>query len=182
MKIPVRSYARQLMNLIALMKSCTSQLWESFYISLWTRPDITFAVCTVAKYTARPTEQHWKHILRYLPTMDYFIRGTVNLNAVATLMQTGQEILTIANLPQDIFSRLEVLLSVGKQSCVALSTAEAEYIALPTAAQEAIWLCRLLSELKRESMKPTTIYKDNQSAICLSKNPQFHGRSKHIDI
>ena len=27
-----------------------------------------------------------------------------------------------------------------------------------------------------------TLYEDNQSAICLSKNPQFHGRSKHIDV
>ena len=31
-------------------------------------------------------------------------------------------------------------------------------------------------------MKPTMIYEDNQSAICLSINPQFHGRSKHIAI
>ena len=26
------------------------------------------------------------------------------------------------------------------------------------------------------------IYEHNQSTICLSKNPQFHGRSKHIAI
>ena len=83
------------------------------------------------------------------------------------------------------FFRFEEALSVGNaanKSWVALSTAEAEYIALSSAAQEAIWMSQLLSELKKEPMKSTTIYEDNQSAICLTKNPQFHGCSKHIDI
>ena len=54
-----------------------------------------------------------------------------------------------------------------KQSCVALSTAEAEYIALTCAAQEGIWLRQLMSELTKKSLPPTTIHEDNQSAICL---------------
>ena len=41
-----------------------------------------------------------------------------------------------------------------KQSCVALSTAEAEYMALTLAAQEAIWLNHLPVELQPQ-MKPT---------------------------
>uniref|UniRef100_A0A1X7UD26 Reverse transcriptase Ty1/copia-type domain-containing protein n=1 Tax=Amphimedon queenslandica TaxID=400682 RepID=A0A1X7UD26_AMPQE len=69
-----------------------------------------------------------------------------------------------------------------KQSCVALSTAEAEYTSLATAGQEAIWLSRLITELKRGTENPVTLYEDNQAAICLSKNPQFHWRSKHIAI
>ena len=68
-----------------------------------------------------------------------------------------------------------------KQSCVALSTAEAEYIALTSAAQEAVWLRQLISELEQQTEK-MIIYEDNQSTICLSKNPQFHVRSKHIAI
>ena len=71
-----------------------------------------------------------------------------------------------------------------KQTCVALSTAEAEYMSLAFAAQEAIWLKRLLAELlsQKETSKPAIIYEDNQSAICMTKYPQFHGRSKHIAI
>ena len=69
-----------------------------------------------------------------------------------------------------------------KQSCVALSTAEAEYIALSQAAQEAVWLRSLYVNLKLEMTAPTVVYEDNQSAICIAKNPQSHGRSKHIDI
>ena len=69
-----------------------------------------------------------------------------------------------------------------KQSCVALSTAEAEYIALSSAAQESVWLKHLTTELRSPPKSPTTIFEDNQSAIAMTKNPQFHGRAKHIDI
>ena len=69
-----------------------------------------------------------------------------------------------------------------KQSCVALSTSEAEYIALTSAAQEGIWLQQLISELLRKKKDEILIYEDNQSAICLAKNPQFHGQSKHTAI
>jgi len=69
-----------------------------------------------------------------------------------------------------------------KQTCVALSTAEAEYMALASAAQEAIWMRQLLTDLRNPPREPTRIFEDNQSAICLAKNPQFHGRAKHIGI
>ena len=68
-----------------------------------------------------------------------------------------------------------------KQSCVALSKAEAEYVALSGAAQEAIWLKQLNQDLT-EISEPVAIYVDNQSAIAIDKNPQFHGRVKHINI
>ena len=70
----------------------------------------------------------------------------------------------------------------SKQTCVALSTAEAEYVALSAAAQEALWLQQLTSNLLNKSFRETTILEDNQSAICLAKNQQVHGRTKHIDI
>ena len=69
-----------------------------------------------------------------------------------------------------------------KQSCVALSTAEAEYMALSSAAQEAVWVQELNSDLRNQQSQPILILEDNQSAISMAKNPQFHGRSKHINI
>ena len=67
------------------------------------------------------------------------------------------------------------------QSCVALSTVKAEYIALSGAAQEAVWLKQLNQDLTGIS-EPVVIYEDNQSAIAIAKNPQFHGRVKHINL
>ena len=69
-----------------------------------------------------------------------------------------------------------------KQSCVAISTAEAKYMALACAAQEAVWLQQLISDLKNKPAEAIMINEDNQSAIAMSKNPQFHGRAKHVDI
>ena len=69
-----------------------------------------------------------------------------------------------------------------KQSCVALSTAEAEYMALASAAQEAVWMQGLQNYLNEASVKSILIYEDNQSTICIAKNPQYHERAKHIDI
>ena len=65
---------------------------------------------------------------------------------------------------------------------MALSTAEAEYMALASATQEAIWMRQLTTDLKSAPDKPTIILEDNQSAISTSKNPQFHGCTKHIEI
>ena len=65
---------------------------------------------------------------------------------------------------------------------MALSTAEAEYIAVSMACCEAIWLRKLFSELFGHVLDTTVILCDNQSGICLSKNPVFHDQSKHIDI
>ena len=50
-----------------------------------------------------------------------------------------------------------------KQSSVALSTAEAEYIALTCSSQEAIWLKQLTTELGNASSKSITIYEDIQA-------------------
>ena len=41
---------------------------------------------------------------------------------------------------------------------------------------------RLQNDLNETSVKSTLIYEDNQSTICMAKNPQYHGRAKHIDI
>ena len=69
-----------------------------------------------------------------------------------------------------------------KSTCVALSTAEAEYIALAKVAQELIWLQKILIDLNENSVDPMTIFEDNQSMIARKKSPRHHGRVKHIDI
>ena len=66
-----------------------------------------------------------------------------------------------------------------KQTSVALSTAEAEYMALASTAQEAMWMRQLTADLKSAPSKATTI---NQSANEMAKNPHFHRRAKHIEI
>jgi hypothetical protein len=65
---------------------------------------------------------------------------------------------------------------------MALSTTEAEYVAATHAAKEAMWLKTLIGEVMGDSVGPMTLFSDNQSAIALSKDHQYHARTKHIDI
>ena len=67
-----------------------------------------------------------------------------------------------------------------KQEVVALSSCEAEYMAATETAKQAIWLQELLEEITSDGVQNALIRIDNKSAIALSKNPVFHGRSKHI--
>ena len=63
---------------------------------------------------------------------------------------------------------------------MALSSCEAEFMAATEAAKEAIWIQELLSKVVSDTCKKVTIKVDNKSAIALTKNPVFHGCSKHI--
>eukprot|EP00253_Pinus_taeda_P020649 PITA_20649 len=68
-----------------------------------------------------------------------------------------------------------------KQSIVALSIAEAEYVAATAATCQVVWMRRMLRSLGQEQAKATVIFCDNSSVIALSKNSVFHKRTKHID-
>ena len=72
--------------------------------------------------------------------------------------------------------------SSKRQASVILSTTEAEFIAASEATKEAIWLRKLLYDIRQECENPTILNMDNQSSIKLTKNQEFHRRSKHIDV
>ena len=78
------------------------------------------------------------------------------------------------------FGESPITWSSTKQELVALSSCESEFMAATEAAKQAIWLQELLSEAIGEASECVVIKVDNKSAIALSKNPVFHGRSKHI--
>lgn len=70
----------------------------------------------------------------------------------------------------------------SKKHMCRMLTAEVEYITQSAAVQESLRLQQLTSKLTNTKNQQVTILKDNQSAIAITHNPQFHGRSKHIDI
>ena len=68
------------------------------------------------------------------------------------------------------------------QTSEALSSMESEYMAASAAAQEALWLNRLLQQLGLYTPTPTVLYKGNKAAILFADHPAGdHRRSKHID-
>lgn len=167
-----------------------SAVGSLLYLSTRTRPDIAYAVGNTARFSSNPTQSHWTAIKR---TMRY-LNGTRNLG-LTYKHNKNSELLgySDADWAGDLCGRKSTsgyifLLSDAaiswrskKQTCVALSTAEAEYMALAIAIQEAIWLRQLISYLqkpKAELVKPITIFEDNQSAICIAKKPSISWKNK----
>ena len=67
-----------------------------------------------------------------------------------------------------------------KQSYVALSRAEVEYVTACSASYEVVWIRKLLSDFFDLQLDATCIYYDNQSCVKLSENPVFHDKSNHM--
>ncbi|CAB3978874.1 Hypothetical predicted protein [Paramuricea clavata] len=162
------------------------------YLSSATRSDITFAVNNVAKFSANPTNEHWTAVKRIF----LYLKGTVNYGLLYSENASPDCVgFSDADWTGGLNGRKSgsgytcqihddaVSWRSKKQICVALSTAEAEYVALSVAVQAALWMRQLLTDLSVNDIdEQVTIYEDNESAIAMSKNPQFHGRSKHVDI
>ena len=70
-----------------------------------------------------------------------------------------------------------------KQSCIADSTMEAEYVAACEAAKEAVWLKKFLSNLGVVRIKqvPITLFCYNSGAVAQSKDPRNHKKGNHIE-
>jgi hypothetical protein len=156
-----------------------------------TRPDIANAVGEVARFNSCYGTQHWlavKRILRYL-------KGTQNVgicfSKTDSLLLVGY---SDADWAGDIDRRRSTTgyifsLSKGpiswksqRQTTVALSSTEAEYMALTAATKEAIWMKKLVEYITGATYPAVEIKEDNQSTIKLVNNPVLHSRTKHIDI
>ncbi|KAJ9564955.1 hypothetical protein OSB04_000921 [Centaurea solstitialis] len=71
--------------------------------------------------------------------------------------------------------------SSRKQTCVSLSTAEAEYVAAACCCSQVLWMKTQLADFGY-TMHRIPIYCDSKSAIQITANPVQHSRTKHIDI
>ena len=72
----------------------------------------------------------------------------------------------------------------AKQSIVARSLTESEYIAASEASQEAIWMKEFIMELGvvPSALDPVSIYYDNMGAIANAQEPRSHKKLKHIKL
>ena len=69
-----------------------------------------------------------------------------------------------------------------KQSVVALSPTDAEYVLLSKVGCKACWLRSLYHELGYNQIQPTEIRCNHNGVIAMVCNLQFHKQAKHIDI
>lgn len=68
-----------------------------------------------------------------------------------------------------------------RQSCVALSSTEAEYVSLTEACKEVIWLQRLLVDFKWKHEECVEVFEDNQNVLSNIRREGMNSRTKHVD-
>ena len=160
------------------------------YLAINTRPDISYAVGVLARFSKNPNFRACKAVLRVL----VYLRGT----AERGIRYTGDDLSVYAYSDADWAGDLDsrksttgyVVYAAGGpiawqsklQTTIAVSTMEAEYMAAFGAIQELIWTKGVLGEIGFDYVGPMILHMDSQSAMALARNPTHHKRSKHIDI
>ena len=163
------------------------------YLMLGTRPDLAYAIGALGRHAANPGPDHQRaleRVYRYLrATHDYqlfYQRGSDSGTTLHGFVDAdwGSDVNDRKSTSGYAFMLAggAISWSSKKQTSVALSSTEAEYIAGTHGAKEAIWLRQFLEQIHFPPSSPTILHIDNQSAIVIAKNPEFHDRTKHIDI
>ncbi|KAL0423210.1 UNVERIFIED_CONTAM: Retrovirus-related Pol polyprotein from transposon TNT 1-94 [Sesamum radiatum] len=125
------------------------------FLMNYTRPDIAYAVSRLSRYTHNPNKEHWVALRRLLK----YLKGTINLCLYFNKYPGVLEGFCDANWVTDndevsSTSGYDFTLGGGaiswkfaKQTCIARSTMESEFIALELAGQEAEWLRNLIGDI-----------------------------------
>ena len=161
------------------------------YLSVGTRPDITYAVQQLSQFLDSYMYAHWNAAIRVV----CYLKGTQDLKLT---LGSHKSIELLGLTDSDWANCLDMRRSIGgysftlgsgliswtthKQKTVATSSCEAEYTAAFEAAKESIWLRNLLLNIGFPQKSPTTILCDNNATINLSEDPSLHQHVKHINI
>ena len=162
------------------------------YAMLRTRPDVALAISLTNRFQSNPEMAHWtavKNILKYLRrTKDLFI---VYRGVDEELIVKGYADASLGSDLDDSKSHTGYVFMLnggaiswrsGKQSVIAQSTMELEYIAACEALNEALWLKKFVIDLGVFSSctNPMGIFCDNTGVIANAKEPRTHSTAKHI--
>ena len=162
------------------------------YLMVCTRPDIAYSVGVLSRHVTCPGKPHLqavKRVFRYLHSISHYkleFRGN---------SFTGSPFISYVDSDwagdcsdKKSISGYAILMDGGavswgskKQSCVALSTVESEFIAALAVVKEVIWMRLLFNSLVMPLTDPIRILIDNQGVLDLIKSGQINDRTKHIE-
>ena len=162
------------------------------FLMNYTRLDIAYVVSRLSRYTHNPSRNHWDALRRVLK----YLKGTIDWGLYFVGYPTVLEGYCDANWVSDndevnstsgyVFTLCGAAISwkSAKQTCIARSTMESEFIALDLAGQEAEWLRNLLADIPLwgQLAPPVSLHCDSQAAISVAKNSAYNGKKRHIQI
>jgi hypothetical protein len=182
------------------MQIIGSLLW----ISTWSRPDVAFAVNRCARNVAKPTIRDLnaaRLIMKYLKQTSAMVLqfrrshrtlGIEYQHSNSDFALEGYSDSDWAGDPSDAKSTSGVVVTINgnpvywkskKQSCVAKSVLEAEFVAATEAVRHVLWLRRFIETINGISrLPPTPIHIDNLGAIQHIKDDQQTSKTRHINV
>ncbi len=163
------------------------------YLALGTRPDITFAVTYLSQFSSDPSIIHLvaaERVLRYVNGTKSFMLNyrrsrekTIDVKIYCD-SDWGGSLIDRKSFSGYVFSLGGGAFSWSskKQSTVALSSVEAEYMAAVHCSKQVIWFKNLIEEMNIILKNSLIVFSDSQGSIAMGKNNEQKSRSKHIDI
>jgi hypothetical protein len=182
---PSTERGKQAMSKIPYRQAIGSLMWAA----VATRPDIAFAVSLLSQFLENPGGTHWTAVKRVFK----YLKGTKHCKLTLGRNRDGLIGYSDADWGSQNHRRSysayiyqidggTVSWSCQKQTIVALSSTEAEFVALTHAGKEALWMRHFISEIFQPLNYPIKVYSDNQSAIAITYGTQQYTRTKHFDI
>ncbi|KAG5868268.1 hypothetical protein JTB14_028507 [Gonioctena quinquepunctata] len=160
------------------------------YLMTGTRSDIAYAVSVVSRKLENPSNSDCskvKRILRYLKGLTdlgiIYKPGAKEESKTFSGTDHGGDDTTGRSTTGVLSMYADGAISwySQRQTSVAISTTEAEIVAASEATREIVWLKRLFEEIIVLRAVPTLMV-DNEAAMKLAENPEYHRRTKHIHI
>lgn len=160
------------------------------YLMSCTRPDIAYVVSRLSRYTSNPSTEHWKSITRLLRYLRYTREYGLHYTRYPAVIEGYSDANWISDI-KDSKATSGYVFTLGgaavswkssKQTVIARSTMESEFIALDKCGEEAEWLRQFTEDIPRWP-KPVTaisIHCDSQSAIGRAHSIMYNGKSRHI--
>ena len=173
--------------------SYASIVGSLMYAQTCTRPDISFAVGMLGRYQSNPGIEHWKaakKVLRYLQgTKDHMLTYRRS-NYLETVGYSDSDYAGCCDTRKSTCGYVYLLAGgaiswkSAKQTVIAASTMEAEFVACFEAMVQGLWLRKFISGLGivDSIAKPLKIYCDNSAAVFFSKNDKYSKGAKHMEI
>ncbi|KAL2249827.1 UNVERIFIED_CONTAM: Retrovirus-related Pol polyprotein from transposon TNT 1-94 [Sesamum indicum] len=163
------------------------------YLANSTRPDISFSVSKLARYTSCPDKTHWGALDRVLRYLKGSVSLAIHYGIFPVVLEGYSDASWIAkNSGSNGCSGYVFTLGGGavswksaKQTLITRSTFEAELCALDTTGTEAEWLFGLLSQLPivSQPLSPIAVHCDSQTTIAKVRSRKYNQKTKrHIQV
>ncbi|MBW0535509.1 hypothetical protein O181_075224 [Austropuccinia psidii MF-1] len=156
------------------------------YIAQASRPDISFAVNYLARFSMGTDNSHWQaleHLIGYM-------RKTRDMGVIISANKDPKDITCYvdANWGGEgsrsthgfliMHGGNSIMWQLKRQITVAASTAQAEYIALSFAAKEALWLSNMFSLFLKNPLPQ--LLSDNRTAIGIANESMSRKQTRHL--